>query len=83
VLDPEQKIQLLEDALVDLWQTCAKLQTEAALAFEKVLTEGDARTPSSDEVRGFLRGAIHGALLPRPDTRSRWRKTIDYLTKWE
>lgn len=80
----ERKLALAEDALFDLWHTNAQMQTETARNFERVMTGSDLRTPAADEVRGYLRAVLRGALLPPPPPkRPWWRKVIDYLTKWE
>jgi hypothetical protein len=83
-LDREHKKVLTADAIFELWHTCAFYQTEAALEFERVITEGDPRHPAPDEVRGFIHGVVNGALLPPPPPkRPWWRKVIIYLTQWE
>jgi hypothetical protein len=82
--DREFKADRLADAITRLWIDAARLQTEGAAMLSRVVTHDEPRIPNEHEVRGFLREAVRGALVRvPPPPKSRMRRMLDYLTKWD
>jgi hypothetical protein len=83
-LDREFQADRLADAIARLWVDASRRQTEAAAMLSRVVTHDEPRIPNEHEVRGFLREAVRGSLIRvPPPPKSRARRALDYLTKWD
>jgi hypothetical protein len=74
----------LAEAVAALWLDGSRQQTEAAVMLSRIVTHDEPRIPNEHEVRGFLKGAVRGALVKAPPPpKSVLRRITDYLTKWD
>jgi hypothetical protein len=83
-VDREFQADRLAEAITALWADASRLQTEPAVMLAQVVTHDEPRIPNVDEVRGFLREAVRGALVRVPPPPKKWwQKTGDYLFRWD
>lgn len=71
-----------EDAIFELYRASAFVQNEAALEFERVVTNGDSRVPSTVEVRAWICSVVRGALVVRPAKPSWWDRQVVRVHGW-
>lgn len=75
----EYRVDRATDVVFDLYRSCAFRQEEAALDFERMITNGDPRMPSSAEIRDWLAGAFRGGLVARPQQLSGWDRFVNWM----
>ncbi len=82
--DREFQADRLAEAIACLWLDGSRQQTEAAAMLSRIVTHDEPRIPNEHEVRGFLKGAVRGALVQAPPPKkSAIQRVADYLFRWD